>query len=296
MFSLSLLHLKVLVGVAFFGTVVALVIAITRIKEEVPTDSREYMDPLPFKLRLVWPLVKLVAHYTGDRLSAEILEKYNTSLKRSGLNYLITPEQFFGLKIVTGALVAGVTILAGYFLLGGVNWVYVIGSFFLGMLMPSMTMRDLKKKREKAIVKALPTFLDYLTMTVQAGMNMTGALQQAVEKGPDGPLRVEFSKVLRDIKAGMSRTEAIREMSNRLDVKEINAFATSIIQAERTGASVGDSLKIQADQRRAERFQRAEKLAMEAPVKLIFPLVAFIFPMTFLALGFPIVMKLIHEL
>jgi len=84
-------------------------------------------------------------------------------------------------------------------------------------------------------------------------------------------------------------------MAERLDSREIHSFTSALAQAERTGASLGQTLRIQADQRRTERFQRAEKLALEAPVKLVFPLVAFIFPTTFIVLGFPIVMKFLYE-
>jgi tight adherence protein C len=127
-------------------------------------------------------------------------------------------------------------------------------------------------------------------------MNLSGAITQAVEKGPKGILNWELQRVIRDMKAGMSRLEALRAMAERLDIKELTTFVSSVAQSEKTGSSIGDTLRIQADQRRIERFQRAEKLAMEAPVKLIFPLVAFIFPMTFLIIGFPIAMKFMYEI
>ena len=166
----------------------------------------------------------------------------------------------------------------------------------MGWFLPSISLNDFRKKREMAIVKALPTFLDFLTMGVQAGMNVSGAIGQAVEKGPEGPLRQEFEKVIRDVRAGMSRVDALKAMAERREIREITTFVTAIAQAEKTGASLTEALRIQADQRRVERFQRAEKLAMEAPVKLIFPLVVFIFPMTFIILGFPIAMKFMYEL
>ena len=84
-------------------------------------------------------------------------------------------------------------------------------------------------------------------------------------------------------------------MSERLEMREVTSVVAAIAQSERSGGSVGNTLRIQAEQQRVERFQRAEKLAMEAPVKLIFPLVAFIFPTTFIVLGFPIAMKLLHS-
>ena len=131
-------------------------------------------------------------------------------------------------------------------------------------------------------------------MATQAGLNMSSAVAQSVDKGPSSPLKVEFKKVMRDLRAGVPRAEAFRMMADRLSLQEISAFVTAIVQAEKTGASIGDALKVQADQRRIERFQRAEKLAMEAPVKLIFPLVVFIFPTTFIVIFFPIAIKLME--
>ena len=107
----------------------------------------------------------------------------------------------------------------------------------------------------------------------------------------DRPQNAGTDIVLRDIRSGITRAEALRRMTERLDVSEVTSLVNSLIQAERMGSSLGQVLRVQADQRRNERFQRAEKLALEAPVKLIFPLILFIFPLTFLILAFPIVMK-----
>ncbi|UUZ55949.1 type II secretion system F family protein [Massilia sp. H-1] len=106
-------------------------------------------------------------------------------------------------------------------------------------------------------------------------------------KGPNGPLKNEFAFVIRDLRSGLTRAEALRRMDERVRIPQVTSFISAVIQAERMGASLGPTFRAQADQRRIERFQIAEKLAMEAPVKLIFPLVAFIFPVTFLVLMFP---------
>ena len=106
-------------------------------------------------------------------------------------------------------------------------------------------------------------------------------------------LRDEFQRVLRDIRAGKARAIALRGMAARLNEPSVSHFTTAVIQAESMGMNLGPVLRAQADQRRTERFLRAEKLAMEAPVKLLFPLIAFIFPCTFIVLFFPIAMKFI---
>jgi tight adherence protein C len=144
-------------------------------------------------------------------------------------------------------------------------------------------------------LRSLPVYLDFITMAVEAGLNLNGALNQAMDKGPAGPLRNELYMVVRDLRAGVPRADALRRMEKRLDMEEITSFVGTVIQAEKMGARLGTALRVQAVQRRTERFQRAEKLAMEAPVKLILPLIVFIFPVTFIVLAFPIVMKFMME-
>ena len=124
-----------------------------------------------------------------------------------------------------------------------------------------------------------------------AAARLTGAINQAMDKGPTGPLRHEFFMVVRDLRSGLPRADALRRMEKRLAMMEITSFVGTVIQAEKMGARLGAALRSQAEQRRTERFQRAEKLAMEAPVKLIGPLMIFIFPITFVVIGFPIVVK-----
>ncbi|MCG8668331.1 MAG: type II secretion system F family protein [Pseudomonadales bacterium] len=287
--------LKLVAALGFFLAMILIIVSMHRIKKEVPDDDREYMDPLPKLAMYVWPIVRIIAYHFGERLPLSMLEKYATLLKKSGLDYLFMPSQLFGLQVVTGTMMLGVA----FFILDTLemnDWfLYTVG-FMLGWLMPLMSLHDRRKKREKLICKELPTYLDFLNMAVQAGMNMSGAIAQSVSKGPDGFLKNEFSRVQRDMKAGMPRADALKEMANRLELKEVSAFTISVAQSERSGASISKSLSAQAEQRRSERFQRAEKLAMEAPVKLIFPLVAFIFPMTFAILAFPIAMMVIYEM
>ena len=182
----------------------------------------------------------------------------------------------------TGFLVAMMVLL---FLLG-----LVLGYFY-----PDIWLSDVRGRRAKAVQRTLPSYLDFITMAVEAGLNMTGAISQAMDKGPPGPLKHEFYMVVRDLRSGLPRADALRRMEARLQMVEISSFVGTVIQAEKMGASLGAALRGQAEQRRVERFQRAEKLAMEAPVKLIGPLMMFIFPVTFIVLGFPIVMKFLNS-
>lgn len=270
---------------------VILVLGLWRVYTEVERDEREFMDPLPLRLRIMWPLIGFFAHYLGGLMRVEQVVSYNRLLAQSGQGFMLNAQQFLGLQIVQ-SIGSTLLCLVAVILADSFDWLWLCMAAVLGFLLPYLKAKELGNKRRNRIVRQLPTFLDYLAMSVQAGTNFTGAIQHAVEKGPVGPLREEMAKVIRDIRAGMGRFDALRMMADRIDVDAVNTFVNAVVQAERTGASVGETLKAQADQRRVERFQLAEKQAMQAPVKLILPLVAFIFPTTFLIIGFPIGMKL----
>tara|TARA_A100001391_G_scaffold131718_1_gene90920 strand:- start:37447 stop:38334 length:888 start_codon:yes stop_codon:yes gene_type:complete len=270
---------------------ILLFLAVSRARKEVERDQREFMDPLPLMLRLVWPLVEFFAHYLGSLMRVEQIARGNRLLAQSGQGFMMNAQQFFGLQVVSSLLfMLGTWLCLAMLEHSDGLWVMLAG--LLGFALPYLNAREKRKKRRLEILRQLPVFLDYLAMSIQAGANFTGAIRHAVEKGPEGPMKTELSKVMRDIRSGMGRFDALRLMADRVDVDAVQTFVNAVVQAERTGASVGEVLKGQADQRRTERFQRAEKMAMQAPVKLILPLVAFIFPTTFLIIGFPIAMKL----
>jgi len=166
-----------------------------------------------------------------------------------------------------------------------------LAGFLLGFAYPAIWLRDRVELRRRQTLKTLPFMLDIITLCVEGGLNLNSAIQQAVDKGPVGALRDEFKRMLRDVRAGKPRTEALRELGHRMDMPAVSNFVATLIQAEATGMSLGPILRAQAEQRRTERFARAEKLAMEAPVKMLFPLLAFIFPCVFVILLFPIVVK-----
>jgi tight adherence protein C len=145
------------------------------------------------------------------------------------------------------------------------------------------------------VLRELPFYLDVITLAVESGLNLGSALAQAVDKGPRGPLRIELGRVLRDLRAGRSRQEALRAMAERLAIPAIGSLVAALLVAEKQGVSLGPVLRAQAEQRRAERFLRAEKLAMEAPVKMLPPLLVFVFPCTFVMLLFPVASRLLQE-
>lgn len=271
-----------------------LVLLVALLYSMIDQEDRTYMDPLSWKLKLIWPFIQIIANFFVIFLPYEMLENTEKKITHSGVSYLLTAEQFIALRIIS-AIIAPLLALFVMICLKNFQPVWFIITPLLGFMLPSVWLSDTRKKRDNAVIRTLPVYLDFITMCVEGGLNLQGALGQAMEKAPPGPLRNEFAVVLRDLRSGLSRSDALRRMAERLDIKEITGFVSSIIQAEKMGASLANVLRVQSDQRRSERFQRAEKQAMEAPVKLVFPLVLFIFPVTFIVLLFPIAMKFIGE-
>jgi tight adherence protein C len=283
--------IELLISVLIVGTITMAVIALRGIVKEVPIDDRRYMDPPPQFYRLTWPLVRLAAHYCGWAVTAGTAARIQEALRRAGQDYTLTPAQFFAGKLLAsilfGAGLAWMTATLDRGTLAG----FMTGAVF-GFFMPELWLSDMTKKRNLKILKRLPPFLDVVTMAVEAGMNLSVALQKSVEKMPQGPLLVEINRLLREVRAGKPRTDAMRDMAARLNFPPINSLVSALVQGEVMGASIGAILRAQAEQRRTERFQRAEKLALEAPVKMLGPLIMCIFPCTFIVIGFPIASQL----
>ena len=197
------------------------------------------------------------------------------------------PEDIMALQEI-GFIVA---LLAGLVACNGIGanlaWSLAFGIF--GSFYPRIWVNDQVKKRHLQISRALPYNLDLLTLSVEAGLDFTAALAKVVEKGRPGALRDELALVLKQLKMGKTREETLKAMVARVDLPALTTFVTALIQADKMGTSLGKVLRIQSTQLRIDRTQRAEKLANEAPVKMLFPLIACIFPTVFMVLFGPIV-------
>ncbi|TAH48610.1 MAG: type II secretion system F family protein [Betaproteobacteria bacterium] len=284
---------QMLVGIGLLvGASVALVLWVAlRAIADVPAEDRTWRDRPPSFIRCVWWPTRVLAHWIGRLLPIALRQRMLVRMRIAGLDYALSPAQLIAHRVVI-ALLSGA--FAGWLAYG---WqaheplLFALLGSGVGFLIARSWFADRVAARRRQLLKTLPFFLDLITLCVEAGLNLTGAFQQAVAKGPDGPLRDEFQRVLRDVRAGKSRADALRTFGDRLNEPSIAHLVSAIIQAENLGMSLGPLLRAQSEQRRCERFARAEKAAMEAPVKLLFPLVAFIFPCTFLVIGFPIVVQ-----
>lgn len=305
--SLLLQHGSAVIAVfaILMGLAAALVAwIVTRTVADVPPEDRAYKDPPPLGFRLASLPIHWLGHFLQPQISGPGQAKMEAKLRQAGMEYQVSAPQFLAARLLCASIVIALVSWAlGSFDTGADlpsrfgPRVYAIACFIgalCGYYYPNIWLRDRLAERRKELLRALPFYLDVITLCVEAGLNMQGAMQQAVAKGPKGVLRDEIQRVLRDIRAGKGRAEALRAMSERLNEAPITSFTTAVIQAESMGMNLGPILRAQADQRRSERFLRAEKLAMEAPVKMLFPLIVFIFPCTFIVLFFPIVMKFMH--
>ena len=156
-------------------------------------------------------------------------------------------------------------------------------------------MQSKARNRGKEIQRDLPDILDLLTVSVEAGLGFDAALVKVVER-KKGPLADEFGIVLREIRVGKPRKEALRELSERVKVDDITSLVSAVIQADQLGVGISNILRIQAEQVRTKRRQQAEESAMKAPIKMLFPLVFFIFPTLFVVLLGPAIIQIAETL
>ena len=288
---------NIIVGSAGFtagAAVTALILAMSRVAYMLDGANRTGMDTPPGFMTLVWPLIKLIDFFVAANLPIKVIENVDSKLQKNGVSFAVTPGEFISSIIVFLMLFPALGWLA-MSSSGSPDVTVLVLLALVGAVLPQLWMRDTRTKRNFELVRNLPVYLEYLSMCVDAGLNFAGALKQSVDKGPKGAMRNEFRIVLRDINSGETRADALTRLEKRVDLSDISIFVRAVIQAERMGSSMKETLVIQAEQRLTERFQRAEKMAMEAPVKLVVPLVVFIFPQTFIILLFPIVVRFMEQ-
>lgn len=214
-------------------------------------------------------------------------DRMRRSLVRAGEPQAYRPEDVMAMQEIGFVIALLFGIIVVNFINANLAWALVVS--LVGLFYPIIWVNDQVNKRHLQISRALPFNLDLLTLSVEAGLDFTAALAKVVEKGKAGPLRDELALVLKQLKMGKTREEALKAMIARVDLPALSQFVTALIQADRMGTSLGKVLRIQSTQLRIERTQRAEKLANEAPVKMLFPLIACIFPTVFMVLFGPIV-------
>jgi tight adherence protein C len=248
-----------------------------------------------------WPLpirpflgpARLVAVLIAKQLPSAYCAKTRRRLEKADLHPGIDASQWAGLCIcvtlATGTAAFLVTILAG---LDGLPYVLVAAA--LAWIGCERWVQQRIIDCERRIVRDLPPCLDLLTLCVEAGATLTAAARFIVEQAPDGPLRNYFDRVLREVRSGRARAQAFASVADSYGVECLSTLASALSHAETAGMSIGQVLRTQAEQRSTERFVRAERQAMQAPVKMLGPLIFCIFPCTFIVLAVPIAYRLME--
>jgi tight adherence protein C len=171
---------------------------------------------------------------------------------------------------------------------------YTVGGAGLGYFFPMLWIRSKITRRQDGIQKALPDALDLLVICVDAGLGFDMAMGKVYEKW-DNDLAIAFGRVLREIQLGKQRREAMKDMSDRMDVPDVTSFTAAIIQADQLGVSMAQILRVQSDQMRVKRRQRAQEKAHQAPVKMMIPMVLLIFPSIWIVLLGPAAIILMNS-
>jgi tight adherence protein C len=299
---LLIFALAVLGGVVYFGiTAVRLLRSDDdalqdRLKEfgsrEVPTTLEEIELSLPFSERVIRPIVRAMATVMMRFTPAQTLAGTQRSLDLAGNPNNWSPAEFWGIRIAAAIGTGLLFFLLFTFTSQWGNPMFIgifLGSIVLGYMLPTMLLSSMATRRQANVLKALPDALDLLVICVEAGLGFEAAMAKVNEKW-DNELSIAFGRVLQEVRLGKTRRDALRDMAKRLEVPDLTSFIAAMIQADQLGVSIGKVLRIQADQMRLRRRQRAERLAHEAPIKMLFPMVLLIFPSIFIILLGPAVL------
>jgi tight adherence protein C len=242
----------------------------------------------PFFSRYVVPIVLTLK-----------IDNYRKVIKRklisSGMSEEFTPDELFAFKLF---LIIGAPIFAW-----GLNWVGELGLEWwaypllsiLGFYYPDLMLNAAIKTRQSAVRRAMPFIVDLLALSTEAGLDFMGAIGKVVEKAKPSPLVDELGQVLKEIKIGSSRADALREMAQRLSMQEISSFVAILISADQMGASIGKVLRQQSEQIRNERFIAGEREGAKAVGKILIPLFLFILPAIMISIFTPFVLQMMAD-
>ncbi len=257
----------------------------TRGKETLP-------DPEAAFTARVWrPLVDGVSRKANRVLPSSMSERLEAAVTQAGLK--LSPGQIMVLVAITGGVLP--LLLLGLFASGGSSpkvLLLLYGVFVgMGLYGPRIWIMGRIKRRKKEIWKALPDAFDLITASVEAGLGIDAAFTRVIEK-VSGPFAEELTRTMREITMGRARRDAFLDMADRTGVDELRSLVNAIVQAEAMGISIGSVIRVQTGVIRTKRRQRAEEQAFKAPIKMVFPLVFFIFPAIMTIIGGPALIQM----
>jgi tight adherence protein C len=246
-----------------------------------PRSLAEIEMSEPFSDRFLRPLMRGIAGAIARLTPSSAVETTQRRLIRAGFAGRMTASDFIGMKGFAALFLGAFGVLVAFRMLpqyGTIGLIICVGVLgLLGYYMPNLWLSGQETRRRDGIQRALPDAIDLLTISVEAGLGFDAALSRVVEKS-DNMLTREFGRVIQEMRVGVARRDALRSLVERTGVDDLSVFVTAIIQAEQLGASIANVLRIQSGEMRIRRRQRAEVLAHQAPIKMLFPMVFLIFP------------------
>ena len=251
---------------------------------------------LPISDRIFVPLLRGGGEFITRFAPQSTLERTTRQLELAGSPRNISAAEFWAMRGLLALLmgVLAVLLMGRFEVTAARRVIYTLLFAGVGFYLPQLWLRTTIQRRQEEIVKKLPDALDLMTICVDAGLTFDGAMAKVDEKWDD-PLSEEFGRVIYEMQLGKSRRQALRDMVDRMDVPDVTSFIASVLQADQLGVSIGKILRIQSEQMRVRRRQRAEQKAQQAPIKMLFPLVFLIFPAMFIVLLGPAAFQVIRS-
>jgi tight adherence protein C len=252
----------------------------------------------PFSERVLVPLINRVGEFSARFTPQKAIQDTERKMELAGNPWPINAPTFLAIRFILAVILGGLAMVA---FLGSTTWtttdkVMLIGGATLGgFFLPHIMLTTRITRRQKEIRNAMPDALDLLTICVEAGLGFDAAMSKVAEKW-ETELSLAFARVIREIQLGKIRREALKDMADRLGIPELTSFVAAIIQSEQLGVSLAKVLRIQSDQMRLKRRQRAEEEAHKAPIKMIIPLALLVFPSIMIIILTPAVIQIMGSL
>lgn len=244
------------------------------------TSLEEIELSQPFSERILIPIIRRIGEISTRFTPQKALEDATKKLELAGNPWRIDAATYLASRFILAVVLGGFMVLIVFISPPAdaiQNFLYIGGGTFAGFFLPQLIVGSRITRRQTEIRKAMPDALDLLTICVEAGLGFDAAMSKVSEKW-DNELSIAFSRCIREIQLGKIRREALKAMADRLGIPEMTSFVAAIIQSEILGVSLAKVLRIQSDQMRIKRRQRAEEEAHKAPVKMIIPMALLIFP------------------
>lgn len=269
-------------------SVSCLTLSVFHLMEQMKMEKQETAKALPILLKIFLPFASNIIPLVQKPFLENSRKRTKELILMAGYDQVIDEDHFIADQILI-AIIGVLCLLAGIFFRHPLMGLLVM---ILFLIYPKLWLKKTVERRHLEIQKALPNVLDLLTLSVEAGKDFLTSLRDILaRRRRRDALGEELERTFQEIQLGKQRRHALQDLSRRVQQPDLTAVLNAIIQADELGVSIGHILRIQGDQFRTKRFQRAEKLANEAPVKILFPLVLFILPAVIIILMGPVIMK-----